>query len=96
MSENAINAALRRMGYEQGTMTAHGFRTTASTLLNEMGWPADAIERQLAHAERDAVRGAYNRAEFLTDRRRMMQAWADHLDRLTGGGTIIPFQAAAS
>jgi integrase len=68
MSENAITAALRRMGYEQGTMTAHGFRTMASTLLNELGWPADAIERQLAHAERDAVRDAYNRAEFLTDR----------------------------
>jgi integrase len=96
MSENAITAALRRMGYEQGTMTAHGFRTTASTLLNELGWPADAIERQLAHAERDAVRGAYNRAEFLTDRRHMMQAWADHLDLLTAGGTIIPFHAAAN
>jgi integrase len=96
ISENAITAALRRMGYEQGTMTTHGFRTTASTLLNELGWPADAIERQLAHAERDTVRGAYNRAEFLTDRRRMMQAWADHLDRLTGGGTIIPFQAGAN
>ena len=86
MSENAITAALRRMGYEQGTMTAHGFRTMASTLLNEMGWPADAIERQLAHAERDEVRGAYNRAEYMVERRRMMQAWADHLDSLAAGG----------
>jgi len=86
MSENAITAALRRMGYEQGTMTAHGFRTMASTLLNEMGWPADAIERQLAHAERDEVRGAYNRAEYMVERRRMMQAWADHLDSLASGG----------
>lgn len=92
MSENAVTAALRRMGYEQGTMTGHGFRTTASTLLNEMGWPADAIERQLAYAERDEVRGAYNRAEYLSERRRMMQAWADHLDGLTndGGGISSP------
>jgi integrase len=96
MSENAITAALRRMGYEQGTMTAHGFRTTASTLLNELGWSADAIERQLAHAERDAVRGAYNRAEFLADRQRMMTAWADHLDRLTARATNSPSQTAAS
>jgi integrase len=96
MSENAITAALRRMGYEQGTMTAHGFRTTASTLLNELGWPADAIERQLAHAERDAVRGAYNRAEFLNHRRSMMQAWADHLDRLLAEGIIDPFRGAAT
>jgi integrase len=86
MSENAITAALRYMGYEQGQMTAHGFRTLASTLLNEQGWPADAIERQLAHAERDEVRGAYNRAQYLVDRRRMMQAWADYLDAL-GNGT---------
>jgi integrase len=85
MSENAITAALRYMGYEQGQMTAHGFRTMASTLLNEQGWSADAIERQLAHAERDEVRGAYNRAEYLVERRRMMQAWADYLDALENG-----------
>jgi integrase len=84
MSENAILAALRRMGYERGQMTGHGFRTMASTLLNELGWNADAIERQLAHAERDGVRDAYNRAEYLAERRSMMQAWADYLDRLTG------------
>jgi integrase len=85
MSENAITAALRYMGYEQGQMTAHGFRTLASTLLNEQGWSADAIERQLAHAERDEVRGAYNRAEYLVERRRMMQAWADYLEALENG-----------
>jgi len=96
MSENAITAALRRMGYEQGTMTAHGFRTMASTLLNEMGWQADAIERQLAHAERAEVRGAYNRAQFLSERSRMMRAWADYLDDLTAGGAVIPFRATAS
>jgi len=88
MSENAITADLRYMVYERGQMTAHGFRTLASTLLNEQGWPADAIERQLAHAERDEVRGAYNRAEYLVERRRMMQAWADYLDRLTTGQTV--------
>jgi integrase len=95
MSENAITAALRYMGYERGQMTAHGFRTLASTLLNEQGWPADAIERQLAHAERDEVRGAYNRAEYLDDRRKMVQAWADYLDRLAAGPVIIQFPASA-
>jgi integrase len=83
MSENAITAALRYMSYERGQMTAHGFRTLASTLLNEQGWPADAIERQLAHAERDGARAAYNRAEYLVERRLMMQAWADYLDSLS-------------
>ena len=89
MSENAITAALRYMGYERGQMTAHGFRTLASTLLNEQGWSADAIERQLAHAERDEVRGAYNRAEYITDRRRMMQAWADYLGELVAGTASV-------
>jgi len=68
-SENAVTAALRRMNYEPGVMTAHGFRTMASTLLNEMGWPPDAIERQLADAERNRVRTTYNRAEYLDARR---------------------------
>jgi integrase len=95
MSENAITAALRRMGYERTQMTAHGFRTLASTLLNEMGWPADAIERQLAHAERDGVRDAYNRAEYLAERRRMMQAWADYLNALANEGSVASFGASA-
>jgi integrase len=95
MSENAITAALRRMGYERGQMTAHGFRTTASTLLNEQGWPPDVIERQLAHSERNDVRGAYNRAEYLAERRKMMGAWADYLDGLTKGGTLAFFLANA-
>ena len=82
MSENGITAALRAMGYEKGKMTAHGFRTMASTQLNELGFRGDWIERQLAHCERDGVRAAYNSAEYLSDRRSMMQAWADHLDRL--------------
>jgi integrase len=82
MSENTITAALRRMGYSGQDMTGHGFRSMASTLLNERGWNGDAIERQLAHGERDAVRAAYNYAEHLPERRRMMQAWADYLDQL--------------
>jgi integrase len=82
LSDNALLAALRRMGFEQGIVTVHGFRSTASTMLNEQGWNRDAIERQLAHGERDAVRAAYNYAEHLPERREMMQAWANYLDSL--------------
>ena len=82
LSNVALLAALRRMGYEQGTLTVHGFRTTASTLLNEQGWRPDAIERQLAHGERDHVRAVYNHAEYLRERKLMMQDWADYLDGL--------------
>jgi integrase len=89
LSENALTAALRRMGFERTEMTAHGFRTTASTLLNEQGWNRDAIERQLAHAERDEVRAAYNRAEHLGERRKMMQFWADYLDSLAAGNRLL-------
>jgi integrase len=82
LSNVALLAALRRMGYEQGTLTVHGFRTTASTLLNEQGWRPDAIERQLAHGERDHVRAVYNHAEYLPERKLMMQDWGDYLDEL--------------
>jgi integrase len=82
MSENTVNAALRRLGYDKHTMTGHGFRAMASTRLNELGWQPDVIERQLAHAERNKVRAAYNRAQHITERRKMMQAWADYLDGL--------------
>ncbi|MFH1985846.1 MAG: tyrosine-type recombinase/integrase [Pseudomonadota bacterium] len=82
MSNNTVLAALRRMGYAKDEMSGHGFRSMASTLLNEQGWNRDAIERQLAHAEGNSVRAAYNYAEFLPERRQMMQAWADHLDGL--------------
>ena len=82
MSENTVNAALRRLGYAKDEMTGHGFRSMASTILNEQGWSRDAIERQLAHGERNNVRAAYNFAEYLPERRRMMQAWADYLDTL--------------
>ena len=80
MSENTVNAGLRRLGYAVGDMTGHGFRSMASTLLNEQGWNRDAIERQLAHAERDDIRAAYNYAEHMPERRKMMQHWADYLD----------------
>ena len=82
MSENTVNAALRRLGYGADEQTGHGFRTMASTLLNEQGFPPDVIELQLAHAERNKVRAAYNRAQRLPERRAMMQAWADYLDTL--------------
>jgi len=83
MSENAVNQALRRLGYETGEMTAHGFRAMAATLLNEMGrWNPDAIERQLAHQDTSAVRRAYARGEYWDERVAMMQHWSDYLDGL--------------
>lgn len=90
MSENAVLAALRRMGYAKDEMTGHGFRSMASTLLHEQGWNHQAIERQLAHAERNAVSAAYNFAEHLAERRRMMQAWGDYLDSLRAGARVVP------
>ena len=93
MSSNAILSALRRMGYAKDEMSGHGFRSMASTLLNEQGWNWDAIERQLAHAERNRVRAAYNYAEFMPERKKMMQAWADYLEGIKSGAKIIPIQA---
>jgi len=96
MSNNTLNAALRRLGYSKEEMTAHGFRTLASTLFNERGYSRDAIERQLAHMERDNVRAAYNRAEYLPERRRMMQEWADYLDTLRAGtDNVVPIRRTA-
>jgi integrase len=90
MSENTVNAALRRLGYTKEEMTGHGFRSMASTILNEQGWNRDAIERQLAHAERNSVRAAYNYAEHLSERIRIMQEWANYLDKLKIGADIVP------
>jgi integrase len=87
MSENTINAALRRLGYSSEEQTGHGFRSMASTLLNEQGFPPDVIELQLAHTERNKVRAAYSKAQRLPERRNMMQAWADYLDGLRAGGS---------
>lgn len=95
ISENTLNAALRRMGFAQDEMTTHGFRAMASTLLNEQGFPPDVIELQLAHQERNKVRAAYNRAQRLEERRRMMQAWADYLDALKAGGKVVPIRRSA-
>lgn len=88
ISDNTINGSLRRLGYSSEQMTGHGFRTIASTCLNELGYPPDIIELQLAHAERNDVRAAYNRASRLSERRRMMQEWADYLDRLREGAAV--------
>lgn len=88
MSENTINHVLHKMGYKD-KLVGHGFRALASTTLNEMGFPPDVIERQLAHAERNKVRAAYNRAEYLPQRRDMMQKWADYLDGIASSSTII-------
>ena len=83
MSENTINAGLRRMGYTTDEMTAHGFRAMASTLLNESGkWNPDAIERALAHGDTDKVRAAYHRGAYWNERVDMAQWWSDYLDQL--------------
>lgn len=88
MSENTILFALYRMGY-QGRATGHGFRATASTILNEQGWDADVIERQLAHKEANKVRAAYHHSEYLAERKKMMQGWADFLDAKQRAGEKV-------
>jgi len=93
ISENTINAALRRMGYTTDEMCGHGFRGMASTMLHEMGFQPDWIERQLAHAERNSVRAAYNHAQHLPERRQMMQSWADFLGRLREGADVTPLHS---
>lgn len=94
MSNNTVNAALRRIGYTGEQMTAHGFRAMARTLLAELGWMPDAIERQLAHKASGPLGAAYDRAQFLAERRKMMQSWADHLDTLRARKTVVPLRAA--
>jgi integrase len=94
MSNNTVNAALRRLGYTNEEMTGHGFRSLASTCLNEQGYHPDLIELQLAHAERNRVRSAYNQAQRLPERRKMMQAWADYLDALRSRANFVPFRRA--
>ena len=96
MSDNTLNAALRRLGYGKDEVTAHGFRATASTLLNESGrFSSDAIERALAHQDPDPVRRAYARGSFWKERVEMAQWWADHLDILREGGEIVSFRQPA-
>ena len=94
LSENTLNAALRRLGYAKDDMSSHGFRAAASSLLNECGkWNADAIEAQLAHVESNAVRKAYARAEYWAERVEMMAYWADRLDELRRGGIVVHLRA---
>ncbi len=95
LSDMALLTALRRMGIAKEEMTIHGFRAAASSLLNAQGCPSDVIERQLAHAERNKVRAAYNRHDYLPERRKMMQAWADYLGGLKAGVEVIPFRRVA-
>ena len=86
ISNNTLLFALYRLGYK-GKMTGHGFRAVASTILDEAGFQPDVIERQLAHCERNQVRGAYNRAKYLPQRTRMMQHWANYLDLVESGAS---------
>lgn len=96
MSENTLNAALRRLGYASDEMTAHGFRAMASTLLNESGkWHPDAIERALAHGDSDKVRAAYHRGAHWQERVEMAQWWGDYLDQLRMGAEVVPFRGQA-
>jgi integrase len=97
MSENTINAALRGMGYDKETMTAHGFRAMARTILDEvLGERVDLIEHQLAHAVKDPNGRAYNRTAHLPARRKMMQNWADYLDKLRVGAEVVPLLGDAA
>jgi len=93
MSENAINVAIHAMGFDD--MVGHGWRAVFSTSLNEQGFNPDAIERQLAHTEKNAVRAAYNRGDYLDERQKMMQHWADYLDSLRDGVDVIPIRRQA-
>jgi integrase len=96
MSENTLNAALRRMGYSKDQMTTHGFRAMARTILDEvLGFRPDFIEHQLAHAVKDPNGRAYNRTAHLSERKKMMQAWADYLDNLKNSGNVVPIRLAA-
>lgn len=91
LSDGAVNMLLKRLGY-RGRQTAHGFRHLISTALNEQGYESDWVERQLAHGDPDKIRGTYNKATYLEPRRKMMQDWADYLDRLRVGAQIIPLR----
>ncbi len=95
LGEQTLNPALHRLGFK-GIQTLHGFRHSASTMLNEMGFMGDLIEKQLAHEESNKVRGTYNKAQYLPQRKEMMQAWTNYLDGLKSGADIVPFRKVAS
>ncbi len=94
MNASRFNDAIRILGYA-GRLTPHGFRSMASTILNEAGFNADAVERQLAHVEVNKVRAAYHRSEYREERRRMMQWWGDYLEGIAKGANVVPFQRTA-
>lgn len=97
MSENTVNAALRRMGFDSDTMTGRGLRAMARTILDEvLGFRPDYLEHQLAHAVKDPLGRAYNRATHLPERKKMMQAWADYLDALRTNANVVPMRAASA
>lgn len=96
MSENTLTAALRRLGYSGEEMTAHGFRSMASTMLHEQGYNSDWVERQLAHVDGNSVRASYNYAQYLTERKKMMQDWADYLDALRTGVDVVAIKSKSA
>ncbi len=95
MSDAAVNKALATMGFK-GRQTAHGFRHLVSTALNELGYESDWVERQLAHGDPDKIRGTYNKAQYLDPRRKMMQEWADYLDKVRVGGKVLPLKKSSA
>ncbi len=94
ISDNTVRCALRGMGFTGEEITPHGFRHMASTLLHELGFPSHLIEKQLAHSDKNRIRAVYNHAEYMPERKKMMQAWADYLDRIKAGAEIVPIRAA--
>lgn len=97
MSENTVNVALRRMGFDRTTATAHGFRAMARTMIAErLGVTPEVIEAQLAHEVADSLGRAYNRTQYLQQRQDMMRKWADYLDRLREGAQIVPLAPRAA
>ena len=95
MARDTLNNAFETMGYA-GSFKPHGVRATASTILNGMGWRPDVIEKQLAHVEQNKVRAVYNKAQYLPERRQMMQQWADHIDALCKGAKVVPIKRVAA
>ena len=95
MSENTLNAALRRLGFEKSEICSHGFRGMASTILHEQGWLSDVVEMQLAHTPHNTVKAAYNRAQHLSERIKMMQAWADYLEGLKTSSNVVTLKRKA-
>ena len=95
MSRDTLRQALRGMGFDKETITPHGFRGTLSTFLNTLGYRPDVIEAQLAHKDKNEIRRAYNHADYMEERKVMLQGWADYLDNLKAGADVIPIKHKA-